>query len=88
MKENITTTNNKLINDISISFKAKGLFYQLLSTYGKEFEITKLEILSLSKKDKSISIYSAIKELESKGFLKRVYFGKVRKIKIILTLQN
>ena len=71
-----------------ISLKARGLFYTLLQLYGKEFEISREKLISLSEKDKSIATYSAIKELEEAGLLKRIYFGKIRKINFILTLEN
>ena len=90
-KNKYTTIDNIVINDMNLSFKARGLFCMLLNQYGTEFEISREEILSLSKKDGSISNYRAIKELDEVGLLKRSYIrknGKIYTIKINLTFET
>ncbi len=89
-KNQYTTIDNILINDMSLSFKAKGLFYTLYNKYGAEFEISRQEILSLSEHDKLIATYNAIKELEKYGILEKKYIGKGirRKLKIKLIFKN
>lgn len=87
IKTDFTQIPNAILHR-DISLKARGLFYTLLQLYGKEFEISREKLISLSEKDKSIATYSAIKELEEAGLLKRIYFGKIRKINFILTLEN
>jgi hypothetical protein len=77
-KNKYTTIDNILINDMSLSFQAKGLFLFLWS----KPDDWKVNVKQMQHNciDKQTKIYSALKELEEKGYLirKRFYInGKV-----------
>ena len=67
-QSDINYTITHLINDPSLSWKAKGLYVHLL-TRPKEW-LFSTEDLVLSGKDGSVSTRSGIKELEKAGYIK------------------
>lgn len=68
-QKRFTTVDNTVLNDTSLSWKAKGLFVYLWSQADEwdfyEAEVTKHSIDGLS------SLRSGLKELEQQGYLKR-----------------
>lgn len=66
---NFTTLTNELINDTSLSFKAKGIYAYLWSK-ADDWQFYIKEIASKSK-DGIDSVRSGIKELEDAGYLER-----------------
>lgn len=68
-QSNFTQVSNNIINDNSLSYKAKGIYLHLVSKpNGWDFYID--EIVKSSKDGKE-SVQSGLKELESAGYLKR-----------------
>ena len=77
-KDKYTTIDNQLINDMSISFKAKGVFLYFWSK-PDDWEL-KPKAIAEDWIDRQTVIYSALKELEEAGYLyrKRYYInGKI-----------
>lgn len=77
-KDKYTTIDNQLINDMSISFKAKGVFLYFWSK-PDDWEL-KPKAIAEDWTDRQTVIYSALKELEEAGYLyrKRYYInGKI-----------
>ena len=68
-KENFTSIHNKLINDIRISLKAKGIMLYMLSK-PENWKYNPKEIAKNSK-DGLDSVYSGIKELIEAGYISR-----------------
>ena len=71
-KNGYTTIDNILINDMSLSFKAKGVFLYFWSK-PDDWEI-KPKAIGDDWKDGETIIYTALKELEDKGYLYRKRF--------------
>lgn len=73
-KSNFTTVPNNIINDKSISLKAKGVYLFLISKPDNwHFSVDRI---STQNSDGLASVKSALKELEDKRFLKRVQINK------------
>lgn len=65
-----TTLSNVAADDTGLSFKARGLFFYLM-TKPDDWEITVQGIVAQSDKDKKDSVSTGLAELESKGYLTR-----------------
>lgn len=65
-----TALSNAAADDESLSFKARGLFYHLM-TKPDDWQITVEGLVAQSSKDGKDSIRSGIKELEDRGYLVR-----------------
>lgn len=73
-KANFTTVPNNIINDKSISLKAKGVYLFLISKPDNwHFSVDRI---SSQNSDGLASVKSALKELEDKRFLKRIQINK------------
>lgn len=68
-KNKYTTIDNLLINDMSISFKAKGMFLYFWSK-PDDWQV-KPKAIDDDWIDKKHTVYSGLKELEENGYLKR-----------------
>jgi hypothetical protein len=69
-QENFVTISKFVLEDINLSFKAKGLWAYCMSRPNQwHFHVSHLATVSKDGKD---SVYSALKELESNGYLRRV----------------
>lgn len=69
-QKNFTIVDNTVINDTELSWKAKGVFLYLWSK-SDEWQFYEVEVAKHAK-DGRDSLRSALKELETKGYLKRV----------------
>jgi len=77
-KNNFTQISNVIINDVNLSYKAKGIFLYLWSK--PDNWVVRINDLSNNGKEGSHAIYSALQELEELGYLNRKRFyenGKV-----------
>ena len=68
-QKGFTTVDNVVLNDTSLSWKAKGLFVYLWSQ-SDEWDFYESEVVKHST-DKIASLKSGLKELEQQGYLKR-----------------
>ena len=68
-QKGFTTVDNVVLNDTSLSWKAKGLFVYLWSQ-SDEWDFYETEVVKHST-DKIASLKSGLKELEQQGYLKR-----------------
>lgn len=68
-QKSFTTVDNTVLNDTSLSWKAKGLFVYLWSQ-SDEWDFYETEVVKHST-DKIASLKSGLKELEQQGYLKR-----------------
>lgn len=68
-QKRFTTVDNTVLNDTSLSWKAKGLFVYLWSQ-ADEWDFYETEVVKHST-DKIASLKSGLKELEQQGYLKR-----------------
>ena len=68
-QKSFTTVDNTVLNDTSLSWKAKGLFVYLWSQ-ADEWDFYETEVVKHST-DKIASLKSGLKELEQQGYLKR-----------------
>ena len=68
-QKGFTTVDNLVLNDTSLSWKAKGLFVYLWSQ-SDEWDFYESEVVKHST-DKIASLKSGLKELEQQGYLKR-----------------
>ncbi|MEY8737165.1 DnaD domain protein [Lactobacillus sp. AN1001] len=69
-QKNFTIVDNTVIDDTELSWKAKGVFLYLWSK-SDEWQFYEVEVAKHAK-DGRDSLRSALKELETKGYLKRV----------------
>lgn len=65
-----SNSNNDFLNDSNLSLKAKGVL-SYLKTLPQEFSVSELALTGASTDGKE-STRGAVKELERKGYLKRV----------------
>lgn len=70
-KQSFTKVHNSVIEDNKLSFKALGLYLYLRSK-PNDWKFTE-DTISKHHKDGVTSVRSAIKELETAGYLKREY---------------
>lgn len=68
---NYTNTDNQLVRDANLSWKARGIFNYLWSQ-ANEWQFYVSEVAKHSKKDGESSLQSGLRELEKLGYLKRV----------------
>lgn len=68
---NYTNTDNQLVRDANLSWKARGIFNYLWSQ-ANEWQFYVNEIAKHSKKDGESALQSGLRELEKLGYLKRV----------------
>lgn len=68
---NYTNTDNQLVRDANLSWKARGIFNYLWSQ-ANEWQFYVSEVAKHSKKDGESSLQSGLRELEELGYLKRV----------------
>lgn len=95
-QKNYVVISKIVLEDQDLSFKAKGLWAYCMSRPDNwEFHVSHLATVS---KDKEDSVYSAIKELEKAGYVRKIQknekgkFGpvdyEISEIKIILPLRD
>lgn len=68
---NYTNTDNQLVRDANLSWKARGIFNYLWSQ-ANEWQFYVSEVAKHSKKDGEDALQSGLRELEELGYLKRV----------------
>jgi hypothetical protein len=73
-KSNFTTVPNIIINDKTISLKAKGIYLFLISK--PDNWVFSVDRIASQNSDGENSVRTALKELETKRFLKRVQINK------------
>ncbi|WP_446002493.1 conserved phage C-terminal domain-containing protein [Weissella viridescens] len=70
-KSNFTTLSNTVIEDVRLSWKARGIF-QYLYSKSDDWQFYTSEVVKHSTKDKMAALRTGLDELETYGYLKRV----------------
>lgn len=68
---NFTTIHNDILNDVNLSFKAKGILIYMLSKPA-EWEYNIRGDISKRSTDKEASVYSGVQELIEHGYVSRI----------------